>query len=298
MAFGYVPDYAGKSFLKDLYVRIIGYPYPPRRNEAALIFALLKPTTNEKILDIGCGDGVWYNELRKKGDDVIGIDLSSRDLEKLKERADKMGIVPNVFNANAQKMPFNSASFDKAYSISTFEHIENDEETFSEVSRVLKPGGSFVISVPIHGVPLLTKLAVKMPVFIKKLIYNDLIINAENWQKYIENFNQYYCHYRNYTPAELKQRIEASEFEVEKKTYNCRFFGSCIWSLYHTLKIFQRKKSKTTDYSFKNETVFALTLPVFYLFFLLDRLLFWKKGQIIILKLKKHEKKPDNSQFN
>ena len=61
--FGYVPDYRNKSLLKDAYMSIFGYPYPPRRNEARKVFNLLKLRKSDKILDIGCGDGVWYLEL-------------------------------------------------------------------------------------------------------------------------------------------------------------------------------------------------------------------------------------------
>ncbi len=287
MAFGYIPDYRGKSLLKDLYLGIVGYPYPPRRNEAALVLRLLAPKKDEKILDIGCGDGVWYNELIKRGFSVTGIDLSDHDLGKLKERAEKIGIVPHVFKANAQKMPFNSASFDKVYSICTFEHIENDHEAFAEASRVLRPGGYFIISIPMKETPLLTRIALKMPLFIKKTIYNGLVANANTAEEYLENFNKNYNHYRNYTMEDIATRVENNGFAIEKKTYNCRLLGSCIWSFYHTLKIFERKKYSDTDYEFKNELAFAAIAPLFYSLMLFDRLLFWTKGRIIVLKLKK-----------
>jgi len=286
-AFGYIPDYRGKSLLKDGYLKILGYPYPPRRNEAALVLGFLDPKINEKILDIGCGDGVWYLGLRKKGIDVTGIDLSDYDLNKLKERAAAFKIGSDAIKADAQKMPFKENSFDKVYSISTFEHIEDDKKVFGEVSRVLKPNGLLVISVPMKEVPFLTKVAVKAPKFIKKLFYNKLVQDAENAEDYLNNFNQYYFHCRNYTMDDVQERLQNYGFEIVKKSYNCRFFGSAIWSMYHTLKLFERHKSPTTDYKFRSETVFAIISPLFYLLFLIDRLLFWTKGRIIVLKLRK-----------
>lgn len=287
MSFGYIPDYKNKSFLKDLYMKVIGYPYPPRRNEVALIFALLNPQMGEKILDIGCGDGVWYNELRKRGIDVTGIDLSAYDLGKLKERAESMFVVPKVLEADAQKMPFESETFDKAYSICTFEHIRNDQAAFRETARILRPGGCFVVSLPMKDTPLLTKIAVRMPLQIKRLLYTDLVIEAQNSEQYLENFNKRHAHYRNYTLTCIRERIKDSGFELTDQTYNCRFFGSAIWSLYHTLKIFERKKSPTTEYQFKNQLAFALAAPAFYALVLIDRLLFWTRGRIIILRLRK-----------
>ena len=180
MAFGYIPDYKGKSWIKDAYLKIFGYPYPPRRNEEALVLKFLNPQKKEKILDIGCGDGVWYLWLRKKGIEVIGIDLSEHDLNKLRERAEKLNLTPNALKADAQKMSFENGAFDKIYSISTFEHIQNDEKVFMEAQRVLKPNGLLVISIPLKEVPLLTKIALKLPKFIKKLVYNKFVRNAEN----------------------------------------------------------------------------------------------------------------------
>ena len=287
MSFGYIPDYKERSFLKDFYFKIFGYPYPPRRNEAALVFKFLDPKKDDKILDIGCGDGVWYLELKKRGMRVMGLDVSGYDLNKLKERAKKLSLKPEVIKADAQNMPFESNAFDKAYSISTFEHIEDDKKVFEEVNRILKPKGVLVISVPMKETPLLTRIAVRMPKAIKKLLYNEFVKKAENEEEYLENFNKHYSHYRNYTMADIKKRVENYGFEIEKKSYNCRFFGSLIWSLYHTLKIFERHKSSETNYRFRSETVFALVFPLFYLLFLIDRLLFWKKGRIIILRLRK-----------
>lgn len=287
MAFGYIPDYRGKSFIKNIYLKIFGYPYPPRRNEAAIVFKFLEPKKDEKILDIGCGDGVWYNQLKRGGIDVTGIDLSEHDLNKLKERAEKMNLTARVMKVDAQKVPFDNNALDKIYSISTFEHIKNDEEVFEEAVRVLKPKGLLVVSVPLKEVPLLTKIAVRMPKFIKRLLYNQFVANASNKEEYLENFNKHYSHYRNYTMADIKEMVEKYGFEIEKISYNCRFFGSCIWSFYHTLKIFERQKRSDTDYKFRNELAFALVAPFFYLLFLVDRLLFWTKGRIIILKLRK-----------
>ncbi|MFH1575613.1 MAG: methyltransferase domain-containing protein [Candidatus Nealsonbacteria bacterium] len=287
--FGYIPDYKRISPLKDIYLKIFGYPYPPRKNEAALVFKFLDPQKNEKILDIGCGDGVWYLELKKRKTEVIGIDLSDYDLNKLKERAMVLNLNHEVINADAQKMPFEEKVFDKIYSISTFEHIEDDKKVFEEANRVLKPRGLLVISVPMKEVPFLTKLAVKLPKPIKKLFYNKLVMDAKNEDDYLNNFNQYYSQYRNYTIDDIKERLQNYGFEMEKKSYNCRFFGSAIWSAYHTLKIFERHKSPTTNYKFGNEAAFALVAPLFYLLFLIDRLLFWTEGRVTVLKLRKKE---------
>ena len=91
MAFGYIPDYKGKSFFKDAYLKIFGYPYPPRRNEAALVLKFLNPQKKEKILDIGCGIGgtsIWL--AKKLQCDVVGITISPVQVEMAKKAAEHL----------------------------------------------------------------------------------------------------------------------------------------------------------------------------------------------------------------
>ena len=88
MSFGYFPDFKNRSPVKNWYLKIFGYPYAPRRNEVKLVFKYLNPRPGEKILDIGCGDGIFTNELVKRGLNVTGIDISEKDLKKALDDAE------------------------------------------------------------------------------------------------------------------------------------------------------------------------------------------------------------------
>lgn len=95
----------------------------------------------DRILDAGCGQGNLKTEFERFGIpiDYYGVDLAVGD--------------PNwTFRVNAiadlQVLPFKSKSFDKIVSIEVLEHVEQPELAFSELSRVLSPGGSFFLAVP------------------------------------------------------------------------------------------------------------------------------------------------------
>ena len=148
MSFGYIPDYRGKSTLKDLYLRIFGYPYPPRRNEARLVFKLLEPAKGERILDLGCGDGVWCNDLARKGFDVIGLDISGIDLKQARDRAERLALRTKLVHGDAQELPFADGSFNKVFSICAMEHMRDDGRVLREAFRLLRPNGTLVVSVP------------------------------------------------------------------------------------------------------------------------------------------------------
>ena len=100
----------------------------------------------EWILDIGGGGEGIIGKL--KGRDVIAIDRIKRELEETKNEALK--IVMDV-----KELQFMDASFSFATAFFTFMYIpENDfEAVLSEVWRVLKPGGEFMIWDPIFAIP-------------------------------------------------------------------------------------------------------------------------------------------------
>lgn len=94
------------------------------------------------LLDVGCGLGIQSAELRRAGNNVVGIDVS----EGLLRHAASKGVPVTV--SSAGRLPFPSDSFDAAYAIGVLHHLESraaQREAFDEVLRVLKPGGSFLI---------------------------------------------------------------------------------------------------------------------------------------------------------
>ena len=93
-----------------------------------------------KILDIGCGTGRTMSEMRKFGY-CVGMDMEPAALESCKNR--------NMYNlvcAQADKLPFESDSFDLVTLFSVIEHVEDDSMLVSEVYRVCKSGGLAMFS--------------------------------------------------------------------------------------------------------------------------------------------------------
>lgn len=121
----------------------------PHRFYDAMSLVKVKP--NETILDIGSGRGEIVFLSANSGAKVTAIDHSKSSIDlindKLKQYPLKRGsITPIVMDA--QKLLFNSESYDKIFFLEILEHLYPDEVTRSlnEMVRVLKPGGKIVIS--------------------------------------------------------------------------------------------------------------------------------------------------------
>lgn len=96
------------------------------------------------VLDLGCGDGQHYGMvLSSITRSHIGLDISG---EALKE-ASRSGLKPCLWSGQ-NGIPFKDGSFDAAVCIEVLEHIYDPEEVVGEMYRVLKPGGTAIISVP------------------------------------------------------------------------------------------------------------------------------------------------------
>lgn len=101
----------------------------------------LQPHKKGIYLDIGCGTGNYTNEFQKKGFDFIGIDPSELMLEKAKRK--NYQIDWRIGSAEKTDLPHNAV--DGIIGSLTIHHWTDLHAGFSELYRVIKPGGKIVI---------------------------------------------------------------------------------------------------------------------------------------------------------
>ena len=115
-----------------------------KRYEGELISDFLKPTPGEKILDAGCGTGVFTADILSSGSQVVGLDLSLPML-RLAER--KFREYPlRLVLGDMSTLPFKDSSFDKAVSITALEFIPDPQRAVDELFRVAKRGAIIVVA--------------------------------------------------------------------------------------------------------------------------------------------------------
>ena len=98
-----------------------------------------------KVLELGCGTGFFTKEIVKTGANVVAIDISPD----LLAAARKEVCASNVEFAveNAYDTSFQEASFDCVIGSSVLHHLDV-EKAFSEIYRLLKPGGFMAFTEP------------------------------------------------------------------------------------------------------------------------------------------------------
>jgi SAM-dependent methyltransferase len=98
-----------------------------------------------RILDYGCGTGGNTSAYGSFGD-VVGIEPDSTAVQLAHRRGGA-----RYCRTTGTDLPFREGSFDVVMASDVLEHIEHDGKGVSEIARVLRPGGSVILSVPAHG---------------------------------------------------------------------------------------------------------------------------------------------------
>jgi SAM-dependent methyltransferase len=96
----------------------------------------------KRILDVGCGLGMYVSRFRQFSDDVYGVDVDPDKIARASEW------LPNLRVAQAEELPFHSGSFDVILLNEVIEHVDDDRRTIREACRVLAPGGHVIIYAP------------------------------------------------------------------------------------------------------------------------------------------------------
>ncbi len=142
-----------------------------------------------QIVDVGCGDGYGSSVVLK---DMcyslyVGVDLSP---EKLKIACRNLRACWGVLG-DAEGLPFCSRTFDLALSLETLEHLLDPYAALREIARVLKPGGSLLLSVPVNS------------------RFNTIV---SRWITKLRRRGKFREHVQVYTPGDMLNLLRATGF--------------------------------------------------------------------------------------
>ena len=168
----------------------------------------------KKIIDIGCYKADYLITVAKLGAGYIGgQDLNEDAIKKGRLRLSEENIEGKLVAGDAVKLDFPDNFFDIAFSCDVFEHIslEVKEKVISEVYRVLKPGGTFVIKTP-------NLSYLKICIFLKRIL-NLVMLKSPFVYIAHTNNNPDNEHHGLTTYSELENLLENNFFHTPEITY-------------------------------------------------------------------------------
>ena len=106
------------------------------------VIELMPKKKKQKILDIGCGDGVLLSQVKTGRLYGVDLDRGSLDFALTKIKA-------KLVQAKAESLPFRNSFFDVVIATEIIEHLPKPGLMLAEIRRVLKPGGRVIITTPV-----------------------------------------------------------------------------------------------------------------------------------------------------
>lgn len=177
----------------------------------------------DRVLDVGCGNGRFYEIIQKTGADYTGIDIS----EKLIEIAKKKFPKGKFFVGDALEMPFADNYFDTVYAIALLHHIPSRDfrlKVLNEAKRVLKKNGLLITSVwnlwkGQKTRDLISKFTVLKLLKKTELDFGDILMTFEKMKD---------CYFHYFTKKELEKLVTKGNFKIIKSGEISRGFEKKI----------------------------------------------------------------------
>ena len=117
------------------------------RMEYVLEYVPKAKSKNSKILDLGCGGGVFLPILKNKGYKLTGVDISLEMIKLSKEICKSTNTTASLSIGDCNKLKFDDNSYDVVIAVGLIEHQKTDFAMIKEIQRILKPGGIFILTI-------------------------------------------------------------------------------------------------------------------------------------------------------
>lgn len=178
-----------------------------------LILRLLDKQIDAKIIDLGCGGGVWHKSIMEKGmREIYGIDVHLQSAVD----ANKRGSYVILANLD-YPFPLQDESFDVVISNQVIEHLMNVDNFISEIKRILKPDGYCIISTEnLSSFDNLIALLLGQQAFSQHISKYYSVGNVFSPHFSYEATKYDYPHRTIFTYFGLLQLLKAYGFKIEK----------------------------------------------------------------------------------
>lgn len=138
----------GEAQLEEQYYTRHGYAVARHH----LLLGVLRPYArrHEHLLDVGCASGYYSVRYAARGGRVTGVDVAEASVGLARRRAEAAGLQDRCTfrTGDLRELPFPDETFDVVLATEVLEHIREQSQALAELTRVLRPGGTLVVSSP------------------------------------------------------------------------------------------------------------------------------------------------------
>ena len=208
--------------------------FASRTNPWESIFELVKKWVGngQRVLDVGCGDGRYFEALKDKKANYVGVDNCEALIKKTRKYENRKTkfLVGDILD-----LPFGDNQFDYVLCIAVLHHIPSRElqlKALCEMRRVLKPGGKLIMTnwMLLREIYKLWRIVKLLHCYIVK---RNNCLGLKNvlvpWGITGNKINRYYY---AFSLAELKRLVKKVGFRIDRAYYMDRKKKTSFWRSY------------------------------------------------------------------
>ncbi|MDD5679699.1 MAG: glycosyltransferase, partial [Candidatus Omnitrophica bacterium] len=118
------------------------------------ILSALDVINGDKVLDLGCGSGIFIDTLSRRGAAVTGVDISRKMLSLADAKLKAAGIKGySLILSEASSVPVEDQHYDSVICTGLLDYVYDTKKVLREIHRVLKDSGTAVITIPSKATP-------------------------------------------------------------------------------------------------------------------------------------------------
>lgn len=175
-----------------------------------------------RALDLGCGDGSFASVLFPAAPGLAWTGVEQDEVDA--ELARRSGQYEEVHLTRGEDMPFGEESFDVVFSNCVLEHIEGLDAVLDHVGRILKPGGTFLFTVPSEDF----YEAIAIPRFLRAL---GMVRGRE---RYLDHLDRRLEMVNVFDMSEWRARLAQRGLEVVAEVPYATRWAASVWELIAT----------------------------------------------------------------
>jgi 2-polyprenyl-3-methyl-5-hydroxy-6-metoxy-1,4-benzoquinol methylase len=191
----------------------------------------------DAYLDAGCGDGRFLAALASLGPvpaRLAGVDIADSILATARRAAAASGLDPELVRGNLEQLPLGEAEFDLVVSIQVVEHLLDPAAGARELGRVLRPGGTLLLSTDNRHRRITQVLNAP-----RWLVAG--LLRKRNYRVKID------FPHRTFSRRELVGILEAAGLEIERtRTFRFNIVGASA----HVQRFLNRMDARLPDFGF------------------------------------------------
>lgn len=230
--FGYMPR---KNPIKDIVFWLVGFPNLLKRLQAKEIMNVLNLSSEDVVLDLGCGHGHFTVEIAKNAGKSIGIDIweGVEDIIPPTILIDRL----EFLHGNVEALPFEDATFDKILASEVLAIFPDLDKAFGEIKRVLKPNGHLII---VNGVghPEIKNAYDRKSNRLMKLKESFPNNFPASYEKYVEDINKIFGNVkpRFFSEEEIVELLTGYGMRIKHKRFapGKKVYSSFSWSQFNS----------------------------------------------------------------